>query len=229
MQPYFMPYIGYFQLINAVDKLVVYDEIQYTKKGWINRNRYLCKDKPEYFSLPIKNDSDFLNIKERYLSDDWEKQQVKLLNKLGEAYKKAPYFLEGYKLLKEILKFPDRNLFSFLYNSIKVICEYLGIKTEIIISSSVPFDNSLKAENKVLAICDAINAIDYINPSGGKELYSKFRFMKRGINLFFLESITKEYNQYGDTFVPNLSILDVIMFNDKESINSLFLREFKLI
>ena len=79
MQPYFLPYIGYLQLLNSVDKFILYDDIEYTKKGWINRNRIVDG---EIITLPLKKDSDYLNVVERRLSDDWRKQKTKLLNKI---------------------------------------------------------------------------------------------------------------------------------------------------
>ncbi len=78
MQPYFFPYIGYFQLINTVDEFVVYDNIEFTKKGWINRNRILVNGKDEYITLPIKKDSDFLHVKDRFLAETWSKDSAKM-------------------------------------------------------------------------------------------------------------------------------------------------------
>src|SRR5690606_18130129 len=117
MQPYFCPYIGYFQLMNAVDKFVVYDNIQYTKKGWINRNRILMNGKDQLFSLPVKKDSDYLNINQRFLSDDFDGEKKKLLNKFKGAYNKAPYFKEIFPLLQEIINDDSNNLFDYIYHS----------------------------------------------------------------------------------------------------------------
>ncbi len=116
MQPYFFPYIGYFQLIANSDVFVIYDEIKYTKKGWINRNRFLSNGTATYFTLPLKKDSDFLFVSDRFLSLDWEKEKQKLLNKIREAYSKAPYFAETFSLFEKCLLFENTNLFAFIFN-----------------------------------------------------------------------------------------------------------------
>ena len=222
MQPYFFPYIGYFQLLNAVDEFIIYDNIKYTKRGWINRNRILVNGKDEFISLPLKKDSDYLNVNERYLSDTWEKDRIKLLNKIKEAYKKAPYFNETYLLIEKCLIYNEQNLFNFILNSIRLIKEFLGINTKITISSDIEIDHNLKAEEKVMAICSAKGATHYINPIGGVELYNKQIFKSKNLKLNFLKTTPFTYNQFQNEFIPFLSIIDVIMFNKKEvTINSI--------
>ena len=103
MQPYFFPYIGYWQLMNAVDQFVLYDNIQYTKKGWITRNRFLRDGNAIYFSLPIKKDSDYLNICDRYLTDGFEKEASKILRQIKSAYKRAPHFIDAFDLFEDCL------------------------------------------------------------------------------------------------------------------------------
>lgn len=228
MQPYFYPYIGYFQLINYVDKFVIYDEIKYTKKGWINRNRFLQNSEPEYFSISLKKDSDFLDINQRYLSDNWDKDKVKVLNQIKNAYKNAPYYTDVILLFEDCLNFSDTNLFNFIYYSLTKICAYLNIKTEIIISSSLNFNNELKSVEKVIDICKNLKAKEYINPIGGIELYDKTYFEKNQINLSFLNSNNVTYNQFNTTFIPYLSVLDVMMFNNKEEINKILNQGFEL-
>ena len=127
MQPYFFPYIGYFQLINAVDEFIVHDNIQYTKKGWINRNRILSNGKDEYITLPLKNDSDYLNIIDRKLADSWPSDRNKILNKIRESYKKAPFYSDAIPLVEECFLYNDNNLFNFIYHSIRQVCNYLNI------------------------------------------------------------------------------------------------------
>lgn len=217
MQPYFLPYIGYWQLIKAVDKFVVYDNIQYTKKGWINRNRFLQNGKDEYFTLPLRKDSDFLNVKDRFISSDFDRK--KLLNQIKSAYGKAPLFNSVFPLIEVILTFEENNLFKFIHNSMLEICNYLEIKTEFVISSEIPVDHTLKSESKVLAICKALSASQYINPIGGVELYSKEKFVENKIRLNFLQMDKITYKQFKNEFIPCLSILDVMMFNSVEEIN----------
>lgn len=226
MQPYFFPYIGYFQLIKSVDVFVIYDNIKYTKKGWINRNRMLQNGKDVMFSLPLKNDSDSLDVCERELSTDFNRD--KLLNQIKGAYRRAPYFEQTYLLVESIVRYKDSNLFRYLHNSIVSTCNYLGIDTDIKISSEIANDHSLKNQDKVLSLCEALGANTYINAIGGMELYSKERFSNKGIDLKFIKSKPFEYAQLGAEFVPWLSIIDVMMFNSAKTIQEQFI-EFDLI
>jgi len=228
MQPYFFPYIGYFQLINSVDEFIVYDNIQYTKKGWINRNRMLENGKDSIFSIPLKHDSDYLNVDDRFLSDDWNKWREKLLNRVNSAYKKSPYFEEGYNLFEICVQNKNYNLFQFIFTSLIATCKYLGIKTPLLISSCVNIDHSLRSRDKVVALCKSRNANTYINPIGGMELYKREDFKKEGIDLFFCKAKPFEYPQFKNNFVPWLSILDVIMFNSQEKIKG-YLNNYELL
>ena len=137
MQPYFLPYIGYFQLMQAVDKFVLYDNIKYTKKGWINRNRMLVNGKDEYFSIPLQKDSDFLDVVERRLSGSAFMENQKTLRKIKELYKKAPYAPQALAVIEQVFGLEEQNLFGFIHNSIIKVNEYLGIGTELIVSSSI--------------------------------------------------------------------------------------------
>ena len=216
MQPYFFPYIGYFQLIAAVDMFIVYDNIKYTKKGWINRNRMLQNDKDMTFSLPLKSASDTLDVCDRELAADFNRN--KLLNQFKGAYRRAPYFAQTLPLIEKIVQYEDTNLFRFLHHSIVRTCEHLGITTEIRVSSGITIDHDLKNQDKVLALCESVGASTYVNAIGGMELYSKKMFLEKGIDLKFIQSKPFEYPQFGGAFVPWLSIIDVMMFNSVEVI-----------
>jgi hypothetical protein len=218
MQAYFFPYIGYFQLIAAVDTFIVYDNIKYTKKGWINRNRMLQSGKDMMFSLPLKSDSDSLDVCKRELAANFNPD--KLLNQFREAYRHAPSFGQTFPLLEQIVRHEDKNLFSWLHHSIVSVCQHLGITTQILVSSGIAIDHELKNQDKVLALCEAVGANTYVNAIGGMELYSKADFSKRGIELKFVRSKEFEYAQFGDPFVPWLSIVDVMMFNPVEVVQS---------
>jgi len=226
MQPYFLPYIGYFQLIKAADTFVVYDNIQYTKKSWINRNRYLLNGKDYLFSIPLKNDSDYLNINDRYVSEAFDRN--KLLNQLSNAYHKAPYFQETFDVFKQIVNYEETNLADYIYHSIISICTHIGITTKIVRSSGINIDHSLKSENKVIAICQAFDTKTYINAIGGVKLYSKEFFAEKGIELKFIKSKPITYKQFDNEFVPWLSIIDVLMFNSIDNVR-LFLKEYELL
>ena len=221
MQPYFLPYIGYFQLIAAVDVFIVYDNIKYTKKGWINRNRLLQNGADTLFSIPLGKDSDALDIRARQIAADFRRD--KLLNQIAAAYRKAPYFAQTFPLLEAIIGCQERGLFDFLHHALIRTCNHLKLNTEIRISSSIAIDHTLKSQDKVLALCAAVGARTYINPPGGVELYSRSAFAERGIELSFLRPLPFDYAQFGAPFVPWLSIIDVLMFNSIERIRQEFL------
>lgn len=218
MQPYFFPYVGYFQLIAAVDLFIVYDNVKYTKKGWINRNRMLQNGKESIFSLALKGDSDHRMICERQLSPAFDRDG--LLNRFINAYRRAPCFARTIELIEQILRFDDPNLFRFLHHSIVKTCEHLGISTEIKISSLIAIDHELKNQDKVLAICGEVGAETYVNAIGGMELYTKESFRKQSINLMFMRSKPFHYAQFDNEFVPWLSIIDVMMFNPLDTIQT---------
>lgn len=218
MQPYFLPYIGYFQLIAAADQFIVYDNIKYTKKGWINRNRMLRNGIVTTFSLPLKQGSDSLNISERELANEYRPE--KLANQFKEAYRRAPYFRETIPLIEEILFFDQSNLFQFLHHSITLVCERLGISTNILVSSTVPIDHSLKGQDKVIALCKSLSASTYINARGGVDLYDPTDFKSAGIELKFIKPDTFEYPQPCSTFEPWLSIVDPLMHCQRDRLIS---------
>jgi hypothetical protein len=217
MQPYIFPYIGYFQLVNAVDTFIIYDNIQYTKKGWINRNRFLQGGKDALFSIALKKDSDFLDVNSREVAPEFNKR--KLINQIREAYKKAPYFEQTFLLFEKVIMNEETNLFNYILFSFKEACKVLNINTKVIISSNIDIDHSLKAQEKVIAICKRLNANIYINAIGGQELYRKDEFSKYEIELKFIKTNSIEYKQFNNQFVPWLSIIDVMMFNSLEDIS----------
>lgn len=228
MQPYFFPYIGYFQLMNEVDQFVVYDNIEYSRKGWINRNRILVNGADSLISLPLKKDSDYLSVIDRFLADSWTADRVSMLNRIRESYRKSPQFNEVFPLVERCLKFENHNLFHFIYNTIMEVKTYLGISTPLVVSSTVKSDHSLKSEQKVLDICRVMGATTYINPIGGLDLYQKLNFQEQGIELKFIKAENVQYAQFKEPFVPWLSILDVMMFNSPLTIQS-FLKSHTLI
>jgi hypothetical protein len=216
MQPYFLPYIGYYQLVSAVDAFIVYDNIKYTKKGWINRNRILLNGKDVHLTIPLKRGSDALEIFHRELAADFDR--MKLIRKLIGLYKFASHFNSNFPLIKKIVEYEDNNLFNYLFNSLEESCKILHIKTPIIKSSTVKIDHGLMSQEKVIAICNALGADTYINLIGGVNLYDKAKFASHGINLQFLKANRFEYEQFGLPFVPWLSILDMLMFNCLNSV-----------
>jgi hypothetical protein len=227
MQPYFFPYVGYFQLIGSVDLFIVYDNIKFTKKGWINRNRMLLNGKDALFSLPVESDSDYLDVRDRKIAREFNPD--KLLNQLSGAYGRAPHFSRTFALIERIVRHNERNLFRFLHNSIVETCEHLGVRTKIRISSEIDIDHQLKSKDRVLALCDAVGADSYVNAIGGTDLYSKEEFLSRRVNLTFIKSHTFEYPQFGEAFVPWLSIIDVMMFNSLDVIRTCVSSNYELV
>lgn len=210
MQPYFLPYLGYWQLVAAVDRFVLYDNIQYTKKGWINRNRFLRHTEPCTFTLPLRQGSDTLDIRDRWLTEGFERD--KLLRQWAGAYRKAPFVHEAMAVLEPVVRCPAANLFDYLHHSIAAVCTALGITTELVASSRVPADHALKAEARVLSICRATGADLYLNPIGGVTLYREAHFAERAVTLRFHSLHPCRYEQGGVPWVPHLSIVDVLMF-----------------
>ena len=219
MQPYFLPYIGYWQLLASADRFVVYDNIKYTKQSWINRNRFLRDGEAVFFTLPLKHGSDALDIADRWLADDFD--PAALLNPLTSTYRKAPFFAAVLPLLETILAAAPRNLFEFLLRSLRETAAFLDIRTPLIRSSEVAIDHGLKAQEKVLAICRTLGATRYVNAIGGQELYSAAAFAAHGVDLRFVQSHPIIYSQYDRPFVPSLSIVDVMMFNSRDMVRTM--------
>jgi len=214
MQPYFLPYIGYWQLINAVDTYIIYDDVAYIKGGWINRNNFLINGEKKLYTIRLKEARSGRPINEIEILDNL----VKFQKMLQINYSKAPYFNTVMNLIQEIASFDKTNLGAFLENSIKLISSYLGIKTKLILSSSIEKNNDLKGKDKVLHICELMGASEYYNAIGGMELYDKAEFTDSGINLMFIKTNLQPYRQYNDEFVPGLSIVDIMMRSSVERI-----------
>lgn len=227
MQPYFLPYIGYWQLLNAVDKYVIYDDVNFIKGGWINRNRMLMNGEPKLFNIQMQGASPNKLINEIEVSNNkvWKK---KLLKTIENSYRKAPFYTDVFPIIEEIINYDECNLAKYLANSIKKVCNYLNIETELIVSSTLYKDNSLKSQEKVIEICKELKATEYYNAIGGQELYSYEDFKDVDIKLSFLKSNEIKYKQLKDEFVANLSILDVLMFNSINDVKN-FLNQYELI
>lgn len=230
MQPYLFPYIGYYQMIYCSDYFVIADDVQFIKKGWINRNRILLNGEPSMITLPLKRDSYFLNINERtFAIQSGSMGRITFLNKIVNSYRKAPEFTNIYPLIEKIMCFENENVAAYLHNSIKKICEYLDIRTKMIVESTLNLPPELNYQDSVIYVCKELKAKRYINSIGGMELYSKSKFKKNSIELKFIKTReTLEYRQFYNKFVPNLSIIDVMMFNPKEQIKAM-LTEYDLI
>lgn len=220
MQPYFMPYIGYWQLMAAVDKYVVYDDVNYIKGGWVSRNNILLDGERHMFTITLNGASPNKLFNEITIRDDFHK----FFRMLESAYKKAPYYQPAMALLERICKCPNRSLGEFMLHSFRSVLDYLDIHTELLLSSSIQKDNSLHGKDKVKHICHILGADTYYNAIGGQSLYDKQEFLQDGINLYFLQTNDIQYPQFHNDFVANLSIIDVLMFNSPEQTRQLLTR-----
>jgi hypothetical protein len=226
MQPYIFPYIGYFQLISAVDKFVILDDVNFIMRGWINRNRILVNGKDHLFTIPLKKASQNKLIFECELVEgNWN---AKFLKTIEICYNKAPFYSDCFGVISSILSTSENNLSKLLSFQLKEICNYLNIKTEIVDSSRLYSNRHLKAQEKIIDICNKESADNYYNAIGGKELYDLEEFKKNNIKLRFLRTRPQKYFQFNNDFLPFLSIIDIMMFNDKDTISG-FLNEYELI
>jgi hypothetical protein len=227
MQPYLFPYIGYFQLINAVDKFVAYDDVTFIKQGWINRNNILVNGNPFLFTIPVKNISSYSLINEIEVSYniDW---RPKLFKTIQESYRKAPYFENVFPIIENTFATDEQYISRMATKSILEIVRYLGLQIDFQESSTSYHNSELTSQERVLDICKKEVASQYINPIGGKELYSKDVFKAQDIQLNFIKTHPIKYRQFKNSFVSNLSIIDVLMFNSTADIN-LILQSYDLL
>ena len=201
MQPYFLPYIGYWQLIKAVDIFVIYDDIQYTKKGWINRDKYLTNNSVKTITVNVQKSSSGSLIREINISQDYDR--LKIIRQFENAYKHAPHFTTGIQVFERIINFKSQNLFNYIFNSIENITVLLELKnTTLIRSSDINYDRSKTSTDRVLAICKELNTKRFINPFGGLELYKKEFFESKNLELLFLKSNNVCYPKKSFYFIP---------------------------
>ena len=226
MQPYFLPYIGYFQLMSSADMFVVYDDLQYTKRGWINRNRILVNGADSYITIALRSASDFLDIRQRELSPDFDR--MALLNRLRGAYLRAPFFGQTMEIISEVIENPASDLFTYLRDSLDSVSRHVGVTTTMVPSSKVPVEPGMRGQDRVLAICHALGADSYVNASGGRALYAHADFAAEGIELSFIDTLPFDYPQFGGPFVPSLSIVDVLMYNDIERVRDVVATGYRL-
>jgi len=223
-QPYFLPYLAYWQLINHVDVYVISDSMQYIKKGYINRNNILIEGKAHRFSLEVLGVNSKSSISEVRVGNN----RKKLLKSFFHSYKKAPYFEEVYPLIESIVLNEEENLGKYVGNAIEKVAAFLGISTQFIYLSTLQGETTLKTEKRTIDICKRVEAKQFINAIGGVELYSRENFLAENIELKFLKMDRVSYKQFNNEFVPCLSIIDIMMFNSKSQIEIL-LKKFTLV
>ena len=232
MQPYAFPYIGYFQLIGCVDKWVVFDDTQYISKGWINRNRILhpdLKKKWQYFTVPVKKHSREIRIKDVEINNDID-WKAEFIGKLTSYKKKAPYYLETVEFVDNCIGFDCSSLSEWVVNTIESTCDYLGLSFEYTVFSKmcVNTDNIEHAGQWALEIADFMDADEYVNPQGGYGIFKEEEFLEKNIELRFLKSNLTPYVQRRGEFIAGLSIIDVMMWNDKNEIQNM-LKDYEIV
>jgi hypothetical protein len=245
-QPYFLPYIGYFQVIGCVDKYIIYHNLNYIKEGWIHRNRLLrVNGEPEYFKIHLENKTSFQKIDQVRVSegDHWRRKMIK---SIYLNYKRSGYFDEVFPVISEVVEFKTSFLWEMAAFSTVRICRYLDIKTEITTDNSgyLPVEDFLQGTGylnseikemgiaeyipkltRILYICKKENSDHFIESPGGISLYPKEIFSAHSIKIDFLKVKEFTYKQSTDKFHPHLSIVDVLMNCGREKTKEL-LKEF---
>lgn len=224
MQPYLFPYLGYYQLVSAVDKFVYYDDVTFIKGGYINRNNILSNGKAQRFTIPVPGMSSNTLINEL----SFDKNVKKILKTIEQSYKKAPYFAHVFPLVESVLNNENRRVDHLCAKSISVVFDYLGINKDFYFSSELEYNRDLSAADKLIAMAGVLKSTDYINSPGGKSLYDKEYFAKKEICLSFIETEKYEYSQNTGEFIPHLSMIDVLMWNNKEQVVEL-LTKYRLV
>ncbi|CAG34771.1 WbqC family protein [Desulfotalea psychrophila] len=224
MQPYLFPYFGYYQLVNCADKFVVYDDVNYIKGGYINRNNILVKGQSQRFTVPVPGASSNKKIKELSFSSDVKK----VLSTIQQSYSKALFFNEIFPIVEAILTYEDRSLAEVCKQSLSQVFAYLGVEKEIIKSSELDYDHSLSAADRLIDITRRFGANKYINSIGGQSLYNKDYFQSNGIELSFIKMDEVSYTQANNKFVPYLSMIDVLMWCKKERVVEM-LKSYKMV
>lgn len=209
-------------MMNEVDYFIIADDVQFIKGGWINRNRILVDDEVEIITLPCKKASSRTMINQRFFVNENDKGKIKMCNKIYHAYHKAPYFDVCFEMIQKTLEYNNNNVACFIKNSLKEICAYLNINTRLFFSSEFKKPLGLNAQDAIIYICKKNNADCYVNAIGGLGLYSHKKFEENGLMLKFIKTRESlKYRQFNDSFVANLSIIDVMMFNSVTEIRSI--------
>lgn len=218
MQPYWFPYVGYFQLVHAVDKFVVYDDVAFINKGWINRNKVLVSNSEKLVTVPLERASQNKRICDiNVLSDD--KWQRRLISTLRHAYAKAPFYTPVIEVVEQSFAHDNLSISSYALISIVEVFNYLQIKTPEIVHSSIYKNDVLRGQDRIIDICRQEKCATYINLIGGAELYDQNLYTHAGVQLRFLQTEFQEYAQFSEQFIPALSILDILMMNSPEKVN----------
>lgn len=212
-QPYFLPYYNYWKMLNLSDVVVILNNVNFKKKGFIHRNNFLVNGSKKLISLKISNSSQNKKIRDLKLLPDKDFKQTLLHN-----YKSSKNFKKFEPYLDAIFSYPNMYLDVFLINSIKVICSFLKINKKIILETDIKETEKYKGEEKIIFICKYFKIKNYLNLPGGKNIYNSENFIKNNLSLNFLDESNYYYSQKNKNFVKNLSIIDAIMNDDYENL-----------
>jgi len=218
MQPYFLPYLGYFQLLAAVDRFIVLDDVNYINRGWINRNRIPSSIGTQWLTIPLLKASQNRLIREIDILPDngWKMRMSRIVT---TAYAQAPETADVLPLFLRWLTEASGNLSTFLYRSLTDVVRFVGLKTELVPTSAVYPKSGLKGTDRILDICLREGATTYVNLPGGRDLYDGTEFSKAGVELQFLQPQLELPNvKYGGSEGPVLSILDLMMLNSRDTL-----------
>lgn len=224
MQPYFYPFLGYWQLINMVDEYIIYDDVHYIKGGWINRNNIKIGTSAGMlgFSVSKASQNKIINELEIFMTPE---NRERLMKKMYYAYARAPYSGEVLKLFEDAIYYDKTNLAEFLNYSIRKTAEYMGIETPILSATELQLDHTHRGQQRIIDICHERGAGEYINSIGGKALYSNKDFEEAGLKIGFLKMDSDiVYPQGKGDFIPSLSILDVLMYNSRDEVRQMLNR-----
>ncbi|WP_411877831.1 WbqC family protein [Polaromonas sp. YR568] len=226
MQPYFFPYLGYWQLIKAVDKFVVYNDVNYITRGWVNRNRILVNGQAHYITVPLKHASQNRLICEIEL-DTTSAWREKLLKTISLSYRKSPHFLDVFPVIEGLIRQPATTLSEYLGFQLRTLAGHMGITTTF--GASEQYGNrDISGTDRILNICKLEGALTYVNAPGGRQLYDPAVFSGHGIKLRFLNTRPLAYAQRAEAFTPHLSIIDLLMENGFSKVSA-YLDEFDLL
>ncbi|WP_241020297.1 WbqC family protein [Burkholderia sp. Ac-20345] len=220
MQPYFFPYVGYFQLMACVDTFVMFDDVNFINRGWINRNRINVNGAPHMITMPLRQASQNRRICDIDVADDatW---RPRILRTIHQSYARSPHFARVFPLVERIVMHDASNLADYLLHGLIALRDHLRLNTKIVATSRRYENADLKAQARIIDIGRQEHAAIYVNPAGGQELYDPQAFAAAGLKLKFLTPGLAPYTPVRGAFVPALSIIDVLMCNDDTSIDHL--------
>jgi hypothetical protein len=221
MQPYFFPYLGYFHLIASTDRWIIFDVVQYIRHGWVNRNRILHPSSGwQYVIVPLRKHKRETLIQDVQVNNEipWRE---KMLGQLAHYRKKAPYYHETTLLVANALDYDGDSLVELNRRCLSAVCGYLGIQFHAEVLSLMELDVAENVDGPgdwALEIAGALGASEYVNPRGGADLFDAARFQSRGVRLTIQEFSNLQYSCRGYLFEPDLSILDVLMWQAPETV-----------